>query len=331
MQKKHQKWFWALVLALALASLASPALTDEKQPSDPKVAVVNGSVITQRDFDREMAGVHRELASRGQLLNASQLAEIKRRVLEELINRELLYQEGQEKGMKVDEAVVDEQMRKLKDRFPSEAEFKTALSKINLSEAALKSKIARGMVIQQFIDKQFVQNTAVSDEEGKNYYDSHPDMFMEPEKVKASHILIKVDPQADKTHRSQARGKLEKIQQKLEKGGDFAALAKEFSEGPSSARGGDVGYFRRGQMVKPFEDAAFALKPGEVSDIVETKFGYHLIKTVDKKPATKIAYEDIKERLQQHLKEEKVRKEVSLYIELLKAKATVETFLTENP
>jgi len=293
--------------------------------------VVNGSVITQRDFDSEMAGVHRELASRGQLLNASQLAETKRKVLEELINRELLYQESQKKGIKVDEAAVDEQMRKLKDRFPSEAEFKTALSKMNLSEAALKSTIARGMAIQRFVDKQFVQNTAISDEESKNYYDSHPDMFMEPEKVKASHILIKVDAEADETQRTQARRKLEKIQQKLEKGEDFAALAKEFSEGPSSARGGDLGYFRRGQMVKPFEDAAFALKPGEVSGIVETRFGYHLIKSGDKKPATKIAYEDIKERLQQHLKGEKVRKEVSLYVELLKGKAAVERFLTETP
>ena len=113
-------------------------------------------------------------------------------------------------------------------------------------------------------------------------------------------------------------------------GEEFAVLAKEFSEGPSSANGGDLGNFRRGQMVKPFEEAVFTLRPGEVSDIVETEFGYHLIKVIDKKPETTIAYEDIKDRLEQHLKQEKVQREVSLYVEKLKEKAKVERFLTED-
>jgi peptidyl-prolyl cis-trans isomerase C len=107
-------------------------------------------------------------------------------------------------------------------------------------------------------------------------------------------------------------------------------LAREYSEGPSSVKGGDLGYFGRGQMVKPFEDAAFALNVGELSEVVETRFGYHLIKVTGKNPETVVAYADVKERLQKYLKDEKVQQEVSAYVEDLKTKAKVERFLKEK-
>ncbi|HIC92489.1 MAG TPA: peptidylprolyl isomerase [Syntrophaceae bacterium] len=331
MQAKYGRRPWALVTALILIWVASPALAGEKQPPEDKVAVVNGSVITRADFDMEMSHVQRRLFSMGTPLSNSQLSEIKKEVLENLIDRELLYQESQKKGIKVDKAAINEQLMILKKRFASEAEFKNALSRMNLSEAAIKSQFKRRMAIQQLIDNQFAQKVTVSDKETKAYYDSHPDSFKQPEQVRARHILIKVDPQADESQKAKARKKLEKIQLKLQKGEDFAALAKEFSQGSTSAQGGDVGYFSRGQVVRPFEEAAFALRPGEVSDIVETRFGYHLIKVIDKRPQTTIAYEDIKDRLEEYLKQEKVQKEVSLYVEKLKEKAKVERFLTENP
>ncbi len=331
MEANQSKWFWVFGAVLALALTSSPALAEEKQPPGGNVAVVNGSVINRADFNREMGRVLQRLSSKGKPLSDSRVSEIKKEVLENLINSELLYQESQKQGITVDEVAVNEQLRKLKERFPSEAEFKSALSKANLSEDAVKSQLKRGMAIQRFIDNQFVQKSKVSDKESRAYYDSHPDLFKQPEQVRASHILIKVDPGADESQKVEARKKMEKIQGKVQKGEDFAALAKEFSEGPSSAKGGDLGYFRRGQMVKPFEEKAFALQPGEVSDIVETQFGYHLIKVMDKKPETTIAYEDIKDRLKQHLKREKVQKDLKLYVEKLKEKAKVERFLTEGP
>ena len=324
MQTKRRRWFWALAATLAFVPIAFLASALGKQPSGGTVAVVNGSVITQEDFDREMSRVQHRLLNMGKPLIDSQIPEIKKEVLENLINRELLYQESQGKG-------INEQVMTLKKRFPSEAEFKSALMKANLSEAAIKAQIKRGLAIQQFIDAHIAQKATVSDQEIKAFYESRPALFKQPEQVRASHILIKVEPQADESQKTAARKKIEEIQQRLQKGEDFAALAQEFSQCPSSAKGGDLGYFRRGQMVKPFEEAAFALKPGEVSDVVETKFGYHLIKVIEKKPETTIAYEDIKDRLEQYLKQEKVQKEVSLYAQKLKEKAKVERFLTQGP
>ena len=141
------------------------------------------------------------------------------------------------------------------------------------------------------------------------------------------HILISVSPQADETQKAAARKKIEEIQKKVKKGDDFAALAKESSQCPSSASGGDLGFFGRGQMAKPFEDAAFALEPGETSGIVETRFGYHIIKSTEKKPGTTIAFEDVKEKIMQFLKQKKLSEQLGEYTNGLEKTAKVERFI----
>ena len=325
MHSEYGRYFRALVTTLALLLLASPTLlADQKEPSKDTVAVVNGVEISRADFDAEISRARQQFAGMGQPISGERLSEIKKDVLENLIGRELLYQTSQKHGIKVDEAAINNQLAMLKKRFPSEAEFNKVLSKNNLSEAAMRAQLERNTAIKEFIDKQFVQKVTISDKESKAYYESNPDLFKQPEQVQASHILIKIDSKADESQKAQARKKIEKIQKRLQKGEDFAALAKEFSQCPSNAKGGDLGYFHRGQMVPPFEQVAFALQPGAVSDIVETKFGYHLIKVIDKKAETTIPYKDVKDKLEQHLKQEKIQKEVTLYVEKLKEKAKVE-------
>ena len=152
-------------------------------------------------------------------------------------------------------------------------------------------------------------------------------MFKQPGQIHASHILVKVEPTAAKKEKAKARKRIQKIEKKLKKGEDFGVLAKKYSEGPSATKGGDLGFFGRGQMVKPFEEAAFALSPGKVSGIVETKFGYHLIKVTDKKPATAIAFDKVKDKLKNDLKQKSIREKVDKYVKQLKDKAKVERFL----
>jgi peptidyl-prolyl cis-trans isomerase C len=330
MRMMRGKWFWALGAGVICLLIALFALLRVKGSSDDRVALVGGTVITQDDFDREMNQVKQGLQNMGKPLIDSQLSEIKKEVLEKLINRELLYQESQREGIKVMEEEVDEELKALKKRFPSEAEFETALKEANLSEVEVKFQIERGLAIDEFITGHFVEKVTISNDELRAFYESHPESFKQPEQVRASHILIKWDPQEDESKRFSARKKIDEIRYKLRKGEDFAALAKEFSQCPSSSKGGDLGYFGRGQMVKPFEDAAFSLMPGQVSDVVETKFGYHLIKVNEKRPETTVAFEDIKEGLDRYLTQEKVQKEVNLYVQKLKEKATVERYLTEG-
>ena len=330
MQAKNGTIFWALVTALTLALVACLSATGESEPSQDKVAVVNGSVITRADFDRELTSALGRLSSTGEPVAHSQLSQLKEEAFKKLIARELLYQESQNNGIKVTEAAINEQLVMLKKRFPGEAEFKKMLSQMNLSEVDVKSQFERGMAIQEFIDKQFVQKVTVSDKEVRAYYDSNPVFFKQAEQVRASHILVRVDPKKDPSQKAESRKKIVDIQQKLRKSEDFSALAKEYSQCPSGSEGGDLGYFQRGQMVKPFEQATFALGPGEVSDIVETKLGYHLIRLTDKKPESVVPYEDIKDRIGQHLKQEKAEKDVVSYVQNLEEKAKVERFPTED-
>jgi peptidyl-prolyl cis-trans isomerase C len=330
MHKLHGKWLFTLSATLALTSIALLVFAKEKQRPEDIVAVVNGSGITRADFDGEMNRIRQSLIRVGKPPGDSELSRIRNDALENLIDRELLYQESQKKGIKVDEATVKVQLRKLKERFPNEAEFQNMLSRSKLSEGDIKSDLRRSMAVKKFVDEQFVPKATVSEKEIKAFYDGNPNRFKQPEQVRASHILIKIDPRGNESQKAEARKKIEKVRQKVQKGADFAVLAKEFSQCPSSSKGGDLGYFGRKKMAKPFEQAAFALKPGEVSGIVETKFGYHLIKVTDKKPETTIPYEDIKVKLGQILKGEKVRQEARKYVEKLKEKAKVEKFLTED-
>ncbi len=330
MNTRGKIWFWTLLIAFALASNGLQASAAEKQPPDDAVATVNGTVISKSEFDLQVGRVLEGLRRSGKSPTEAEQAQIRREVLNNLIARELLYQETQKKGIQADESAVDEQLKQLKGRFPSEAEYQSAMSRMNLTEADVKSKLGRDIAIQQLIEDQIGPRATVSEEETKSFYDSNPDMFKVPEQVRASHILIKVDSQADKSQKDEARKKIEMVQQKLKKGEDFGTLAKEYSQGPSSGNKGDLGYFRRGQMVKPFEEAAFTMKPGQVSGMVETRFGYHLIKVTDKKAASTLTYAEVKDRLGQYIKQQKAQKELGLYVDGLRKDAKVESFLKES-
>jgi peptidyl-prolyl cis-trans isomerase C len=315
------------IMLLTLILMPAFAWAAEKKAPGDKVAVVNGVTINQGTYDRELNFFVRRAATGGKQIPDTQMAQMKNEVLESLIERELLFQESKKKGIQVKSEAVSDQLQKIKQRYPNQEEFKKLLSSMGLTESDVLSQIARGMAIQELIDKEVAEKIKVSDEETKSFYDRNPQLFQQPEQVKASHILIKVQSNAPDEQKAEARKKIETVQQKVQKGEDFATLAKTYSEGPSGPKGGDLGYFRRGQMVKPFEEAAFSLKPNETSDIVETQFGYHLIKVDDKKPAKKMAYAEVKDRLSEHLKKQKTDSETNAYIETLRKDAKIEKFL----
>jgi peptidyl-prolyl cis-trans isomerase C len=329
MQKKWIVSGFSAMCWLFLVGTVWPVLAEKAGTPQDNVAVVNGVTITRADFDREMNRA-KQVYGMGKPIQASQLPEIERKTLENLVEREVLFQESEKRGIKVDESVVNNELDKLKKRFPSEEEFKQNLERMDLTEASLKSEFKRVMAVQQLIEEQIVVNVAVSEKEVDSYYTNNPNLFKQPEQVRASHILIGVKSDANESEKAEARKKTESVLSRLKKGEKFEALAKEFSTCPSNTKGGDLGFFRRGQMVKPFENAAFSLEPGQTSDIVETRFGYHVIRVVEKKPASTLALADVKEQLEQQIKQQKIRSEMGKYVADLKEKAKVERFLSNN-
>jgi peptidyl-prolyl cis-trans isomerase C len=179
-----------------------------------------------------------------------------------------------------------------------------------------------------YLKKEIMDKITVSDSEVKEYYDKHKDEYKTPEMVKARHILVKVDPTASAEDKKKGLEKAEDILSRIKAGQDFAKLAAEFSDDPGSkSNGGELGgLFPRGRMVKPFEDAAFSLKPGEVSGIVETQFGYHIIKAEEKKEPGTEPFEKAKDRTRQKLIQEQSKIKVNEFIEKAMKEAGAETY-----
>jgi peptidyl-prolyl cis-trans isomerase D len=177
--------------------------------------------------------------------------------------------------------------------------------------------------------KDFEPTAAASDAELTSYFEQNAAEFRIERSVRARHILFRIAEDAAPEEEKKLRERAQFVLDKAKAGTDFAALAKEFSQCPSKTQGGDLGFFERGHMAKPFEDAAFSMKPGQTSGIVETEFGYHLIRVTEKKPAGMLPYEDIKGELEQHLKDAKTRMELGRYVEGLRAGAKVERLTPE--
>lgn len=309
--------------------LAGFSFAAEKKPGPGDAALVNGKPITVLELHKSVDGVLRQLASSGRTPDAAQMGPIRKNVLEDLINVELLAQEGRKKGIKVENAAVAGRIQALKSSFPDEKKYNEALSKDQVTESDLKARIEKRLLVEELLNKEVLQKISVSPEESKAFYDSHPESFKQPERVHVAHILIKAEPKAPESDKKKARKSIEDIQKRLKKGEDFAALAKQYSDCPSKEKGGDLGFVERGRTVKPFENVAFSLKPGETSGIVETEFGFHIVRVIEKKSESVVPYQEAEQPLQKHLKDTKAQAEVGRYIEGLKTNSKVERNLTE--
>lgn len=179
-----------------------------------------------------------------------------------------------------------------------------------------------------YLQNEVAGKISVSEQEINTYYEEHKKEFIKPEMVKARHILIKIDKTASEEEKKKAQEKAQDILMKIKAGEDFAKLATEFSDDTLSAtKGGDLGFFTRSRMVPSFEDAAFALKPGEISDIVKTPFGYHIIKVDDRKDAEVEPYDAVKENIKQKLIQERTQSTISEFIDKAVKDAGVEFHL----
>ena len=322
-----KRWGFMAVAALMVVAANSGINAAEKAPPEDKVAVVNDTVITRSEFDRELAQFKARIASQGQQVPPTMVKEVENNILDKLIGRELLYQESLKKGIKIEPKTVAEEIKRLKERYPDPAAFDAILKQMNMDDQDLRTVITKGLSIKSLVEQHTATGTMVTDTESRQFYKAHPEYFSRPERIKASHILIKQEAGADEAQKAEARKKIEAAQKRLAGGEDFAAVAREVSEGPSAPKGGDLGFFGRGQMVKPFETAAFALAPGKVSDIVPTRFGLHLIKVTEKAAEETVAYEEAKDQIVLNLTNQKRQKVMDAYLEKLKQAANIQKHL----
>lgn len=310
------------------APAASGTLLDTSDP-EKFIAVVNGVGILRSEFDFRLQQTVSAYLAQGQVIPEAEMPLLEQGLMDQLIATELLYQEALSQGIEADQLASEMQYQQTRDQFPSEEAWQQALEANNTTDADLRLQIRRGNVIQQIVTIALADVGPPTAEEIQTFYDENPFYFQTAEQVAARHILISTEGLSTDEEKAEAFARTENIRNDLLAGADFATVAQEQSEGPSSSRGGDLGTFGRGQMVAPFEEAAFALEVGEISEIVETQFGYHIILVSEKIEAETAPLEDVSPSIENFLAQQKQDVALEEYVGALRDDATVVLNTTE--
>lgn len=253
--------------------------------------------------------------------------EFEMQALNQLISSELLFQASQKLEIKDLDKQAEAKLAQLKSGFPDVKAYDKGLQSIGFDEKMFLDSIRHDLAIAYFVNTTFAANVTVSEEEIKTFYEKNPKNFLQEEQVRASHILIGVDSKAGVEAKKAARDKAEKLHADLVNGADFAKLAKENSTCPSSKQGGDLGFFSKGKMVPQFEQAAFALEQGGLSGVVETQFGYHIIKLTDRKKAETSSLSAARKKIEDYLRAQKTNAAIEAFVGEARKNAKIDVLL----
>jgi peptidyl-prolyl cis-trans isomerase C len=191
--------------------------------------------------------------------------------------------------------------------------------------ARLERDIRESLTVNRWVQETVMPSITVSETEQREFFADNQDAMIQPEGVRVRHVLLLVRPKDTADQKAAQRKKAEELRAKIAGGADFAAVAKESSEDPGTApKGGEVGWIERGQTVPTFEQAAFTLEPGKLSDVVETRFGYHVIQVEEKRPEKKLAFAEVKEQIDALLKQRKLENAVRDRLNALGAKSKID-------
>lgn len=303
----------------------APKAVEVAEPVEDKVLVtVNGVKIMQSDIDEEVIPQKSRMMAAGRPVPDSMVKQMEQRIISMLVEKRAVEDEIAAQGIVItDEQIQVEAEVVAGQRGMSVEEFQKAmLERGGVSKEDFESRLRMGLGFKALMDKAVVDGIGVTEEEARAYYDENAKQYTREAQAKASHILVDTRGK-DEAGKAAAKEEADGLLKQVRDGGDFAELAKAHSSCPSSAKGGDLGYFEKGRMVPEFSEAAFSMKVGDVSDVVETQFGYHIIKLTDMKEAGVSAFEDEKDNIMEMLKVGKEREFGQAYVERIKAEANI--------
>ena len=321
----HAGLMFSLMLLVYVSFIAVPAHAGGPVDNSSAAALVNGAVISRDDFQREFDRVWRQKGTKEKLADESKRAELRREALENLISRELLFQESRKRNVKLVQADIDREFEQLKRQFANESQFTETMARLKLSEAVIREQMAHGLAIRVLVNEVIGSKITVSDDEIRAYFERHKDTFTQPSQVHLNHILVAVDPAWNGEQKKAAADKMAKLRERLAGGEDFARLAAQHSDdNQSKEQGGDIGWFSPGQLVPALEGRVDTLKDGEVSPVIEDRFGFHIIKVVERKAAVTPPLDELKGKIRGMVKQEKGLKQLQPFIRKLRDGAKVE-------
>jgi peptidyl-prolyl cis-trans isomerase C len=313
------------------AGSSTPAAATEPAKAEPikpvpaqlpdVLATVNGEAVSKAEFEAQVRNLE---ASSGGPVPATERDRVYRGVLDQLVGYKLLMQEAKARNLVVPDADVEARIAEIKRQFPNEQVFTQMLQSRQMTLDKLRADARQDLAVNRLLENAIADKIGVSAEQVTKFHKDNPDRFKQPESVRASHILITFPQNADAAAKAKAKTQADKVLAEVKSGKDFSALAKQYSQDPgSAANGGDLGFFQRGQMVGPFNDVSFSLGVGQTSDLVETQFGYHIIRVTEKQAAKDIPLDDVRADVVRYLENVNREKETQTFVESLKAKGKV--------
>lgn len=326
------------ILCLTAKAGANSAATDSNAPAKPAAEViaviVNGVEITESEIEADIKPQADKMIKRAQERKVPPdvveryRKQFVQQAIEAKVTQTLLDAEVKKNKITTTEKEVTQELEKMASKQNlSMKDFKELVEASGQSFDKLKERTKKRLLYDKLMDTKFADKTKVSDKEAQDFYKNNLARFSTRRQVKASHILIKPDtsdPKADPNEaKAKAKAKAETLLKQIKAGADFAKLAEKNSDCPSAKKGGDLGFFHRGDMVPEFEEAAFRQKAGDISGVVETEFGYHIIKTTENTPSKVTTFEQAKDNIVEQLKNRKQSEFINKYIESLRTSADI--------
>jgi len=210
----------------------------------------------------------------------------------------------------VADSVVAKVLNQFTQQFGGDTQVDQMLAPMGLARDDVRAAIQRDLTIRKYVDENIAPSIAIGEGDARAFYDQNPQMFAGEDSVNCQHIILLTHDGETEQQSKDRRSRMDLIRQRALDGDDFAALAREFSQDNAAQDGGNLGWFPRGMMVKPFDDAAFALKVNQISQVVETQFGLHVIKCIGKKPARAIPFDDAQASIDTMLKQRSLSTEL---------------------
>jgi len=303
-----------MIATSACAQLIGPAVTVNGEPiSREKVQAQVDHLVNQRGLGS------------GGITQPEVYKQIQQEVADQLIVQELLWQEAQRLDFVVEDDIVDARLQEMKSGFDREMDFLFRIQEGGFTQKTFREDIRQQVSVRRMISQGISSGISVSEEDVEHFYSTNIEQMKKPVEVHARHILITPASTALADHQA-ANAEADAILAEIRNGADFVELAINRSQGPSAERGGDLGYFGPGQMVPAFEQAAFALQPGEVSEVVQTQFGYHVIRVEERRGGEVASIEETTDKIRQYLIQLALENAVEVLVTRLRREGEVEIF-----
>jgi peptidyl-prolyl cis-trans isomerase C len=292
-------------------------------PSRPHdVARVNGAPITSDRLDAAV-GALIPMESFHRNVSVEKMAELRQRALQTLVDDELQYQDGVRQAIKVSDKDVQAVWDKTVAQYGGAKAFDAALSRARTTRDAARIEIRRTLIIDKAYERSVTAQCQVSRDDVQRFFVANPDRFVEPEQLHIYAITVGVDPSSTSAQWAAARARAGQALEELKAGASFEATVLKYSTDPSKAQGGDMGFLHRGSLSETFERVARELPVGRFSDVIQTIYGYHIVRVSEVRPARKKSFEDVSATLQSDLTAARCAERKDAWLAGLRARASV--------